>query len=988
MTDEVAAKDATASTGISTSSLFVRNLSYDTTSEQLETLLSDIGPIKQCFVVTEAKSTKSRGYGIVHFADAADAAEALTKFNGRAVNGRELRIEYAKKRASQKERRGQRPATSVETDESREKTSTEEVVSDAPAVQTEVEAAPETATQKSEKSHVPKPSIVDSLLGKNKPKSLRADSGLESRTIVVTNAPASFPLKKLRIKCRKFGAIENTGDGTVKTSAEGDGKYNVEIVFAKHKDARTAVAKLPTLLGTGRVHLKTRVTTTVEGAIVPKEKPKHGDKLKRYRIIIRNLPFSCTEAALRSACAKFGPLTEVKLVTDKDTKKFRGFAFVQYKSPTDAAKAIPKLNGKDLMGRKITVDWTVAKTVYDTIKSGAMPAAAGGAQRNADGAGSDSESSGSSSDGESSDEADSQTDAVAGTAKSKAATASSSDAEEAASDSDGDTSAESEEESGDDSAAESGDDSAAESGDEEEFEKSSDVRHGCTVFVRNVSFDTTEEVLKDTFAAFGDVVMCKVVEDIGTGRSRGMAFVKFAQREQADKCVLRASDASVAALGPIECDGRPLRVAIAVDRKEAADIANRNADEREAEKLKEKKKDARNLYLLQEGIIINSHPDYARMSTHDQRLRQRLEMESKSKVKNPNLSVSSTRLSVHNMPLEVDEATLRKLVLGVFARKKSVVAAEPTPDAMQPLHGKLLQVKVVRSKDRVGTNGKLRSKGFGFLEFSEHSDALYAVRRLNNNPNLFASTKRPIVQFAWVDATVIRNIVRRREQSKIRLERLQRASAEEKRAGSVAAKARGLKKTADKQEHVADKKLGRGALQRKRKREMKNADGDVGASSTNTGSASVITISRSAKKKQQQRSSVASVPALATSGVSDDVKAKRRKTQAPPQKKPAGRKSAPGGPDGRGTVGLLTSLGVADGADAGGKSRKQRSRKVQYDKQKSADTAFESLVQKYKSSFLDKAVAEPVSGKKKKSKEDKAAKPGSDLAVRAARWFA
>lgn len=46
--------------------------------------------------------------------------------------------------------------------------------------------------------------------------------------------------------------------------------------------------------------------------------------------------------------------------------------------------------------------------------------------------------------------------------------------------------------------------------------------------------------------------------------------VKFQQRADADKCILRASDASVAALGPIECDGRPLRVAIAVDRKEAA----------------------------------------------------------------------------------------------------------------------------------------------------------------------------------------------------------------------------------------------------------------------------------------------------------------------------------------------------------------------------------------------------------------------------------
>jgi nucleolar protein 4 len=99
--------------------------------------------------------------------------------------------------------------------------------------------------------------------------------------------------------------------------------------------------------------------------------------------------------------------------------------------------------------------------------------------------------------------------------------------------------------------------------------------------------------------------------------------------------------------------------------------------------------------------------------------------------------VSRTRVSVHNMPLTLTEGELRKMVTEACVYK-----------------GRLLQVKVVRSKDRIGTDAKLRSKGFGFLEFAEHEDALAVIAGMNNSPKFFDAKKRPILQFAWVDVQV------------------------------------------------------------------------------------------------------------------------------------------------------------------------------------------------------------------------------------------
>ena len=72
--------------------------------------------------------------------------------------------------------------------------------------------------------------------------------------------------------------------------------------------------------------------------------------------------------------------------------------------------------------------------------------------------------------------------------------------------------------------------------------QSTDVKEGKTLFIRNVSFDSTEEALQDLFEQFGNIEYCKLVVDKRTGHSKGMAFVKFKTAESAEQCLQETSD--------------------------------------------------------------------------------------------------------------------------------------------------------------------------------------------------------------------------------------------------------------------------------------------------------------------------------------------------------------------------------------------------------------------------------------------------------------
>ena len=75
------------------------------------------------------------------------------------------------------------------------------------------------------------------------------------------------------------------------------------------------------------------------------------------RLFIGNLPFDTTEAQVKDLIAGGGrKVLSVKIVTDKETGRSRGFAFVDVESDAEAQSAISELNGKDFGGRALVVN--------------------------------------------------------------------------------------------------------------------------------------------------------------------------------------------------------------------------------------------------------------------------------------------------------------------------------------------------------------------------------------------------------------------------------------------------------------------------------------------------------------------------------------------------------------------------------------------------------------------------------------------------------
>lgn len=74
------------------------------------------------------------------------------------------------------------------------------------------------------------------------------------------------------------------------------------------------------------------------------------------KIYVGNLSFSTTEDALQAAFSSHGGVEEVRVVTDRDTGRPRGFAFVTMGNDAEAKAAIEALNGKDMDGRALTVN--------------------------------------------------------------------------------------------------------------------------------------------------------------------------------------------------------------------------------------------------------------------------------------------------------------------------------------------------------------------------------------------------------------------------------------------------------------------------------------------------------------------------------------------------------------------------------------------------------------------------------------------------------
>jgi nucleolar protein 4 len=229
------------------------------------------------------------------------------------------------------------------------------------------------------------------------------------------------------------------------------------------------------------------------------------------------------------------------------------------------------------------------------------------------------------------------------------------------------------------------------------------------------------------------------------------------------KSILQAETAKTVE-NPFMVDGRILNIVVAVDRNEAGKLLEDN-------KLKKRHLDRRNLYLLREGVIDKNAGAAKHLTEADLEARHASFAARKRLVdRNPDLYISKTRLSIRNLPLHVMELELRKTCVSAVEQFKNQVKqgirthlTKEEQEQGWDKKARIVQVKVEKSKDRMDAKtGKLRSKGYAFVEWSSHAHALAMLRYMNGNVDVFKSGKSLIVEFSLENTKVIKRLEQRK----------------------------------------------------------------------------------------------------------------------------------------------------------------------------------------------------------------------------------
>lgn len=463
---------------------------------------------------------------------------------------------------------------------------------------------------------------------------------------------------------------------------------------------------------------------------------KEKNKRKRARVIIRNLSFDATEEHLRQHFAQYGTIEDVNILKRSDGKSV-GCAFLQFDLVQSAAKAIHYANLQPLLNRPIVVDWAVPKNKFGTNDTNDTNEGEVKVKVEED------------------DEVKVKVEKESDTEDGPAAdTAEKSNPNEelGSNREQEDSSLESEESDQEDQdvtielerKGKTNDEELSEDDEdvEEEEEKkdikeqkrpryeSHDVSEGKTVFFKNVPFSVKNEQLKKFVEQFGPVFYALVCIDPLTEYSKGTAFVKFRNVEDAEKCLAAGKD--------LEIDDQIMEAQLAIDRNEIGNKAN-------SKQLKQK--DTRNLYLVKEGVIMAGSAAASGVSAADMAKRLQIEQWKSQILRNLNMFVSRTRLVIHNLPPTLDDTKFRKIV-----------------ERHGPAEAIIREARVMRDLRNVDAKGVGKSKEYGFVSFTKHDDALLALRNINNNPNVFNPKRRPIVSFS-IENRVMVNAKQKRIQN-------------------------------------------------------------------------------------------------------------------------------------------------------------------------------------------------------------------------------
>ncbi len=84
--------------------------------------------------------------------------------------------------------------------------------------------------------------------------------------------------------------------------------------------------------------------------------------METNKLFVGWISWNLTEQDFEEAFAEFGEVVSVKIIKDRETGKSRGFGFVEYANTTDSSAAKEAMDGKELDGRTIKVDFAQERT--------------------------------------------------------------------------------------------------------------------------------------------------------------------------------------------------------------------------------------------------------------------------------------------------------------------------------------------------------------------------------------------------------------------------------------------------------------------------------------------------------------------------------------------------------------------------------------------------------------------------------------------------
>lgn len=86
--------------------LYVGGLSYDTSESQLREMFEQAGTVESVVVITDRGTGRSKGFGFVEMSSDAEAKEAINRFNGQELDGREIKVDEARPKREKNDRGG------------------------------------------------------------------------------------------------------------------------------------------------------------------------------------------------------------------------------------------------------------------------------------------------------------------------------------------------------------------------------------------------------------------------------------------------------------------------------------------------------------------------------------------------------------------------------------------------------------------------------------------------------------------------------------------------------------------------------------------------------------------------------------------------------------------------------------------------------------------------------------------------------------------